>query len=139
MIAGLVAFALAAAFTGAAVYINVAEHPARRGLDPAAALAQWKPAYQRGFAMQASLAIAGGLAGILQFALTGGWLWLAGAVVLLANWPWTLVAIMPVNRRLTAAAADAGTHGLLDRWARLHAVRSALGLAATALFLLALH
>jgi len=134
---GLLAFAVAAAFSGAAVYINLVEHPARRALAPGAALAQWRRAYRRGFAMQATLAMIGGALGLVWFAAGAGWLALAGALVLLANWLFTLAVIMPVNRRLTAtepAGADDGTRALLDRWAQLHAVRSGLGIAATVLF-----
>jgi hypothetical protein len=140
MIWGLLALVIAALFAGAAIYINVAEHPARLGLPVGALLTQWKPSYARGFAMQASLAVAGGVLGALAWWQTRDGLWLAGAVVLVANWPYTLLGIMPTNRRLIATApesADAATHALLVRWGRLHAVRSALGTIATVLFLVA--
>jgi hypothetical protein len=58
--------------------------------------------------------------------------------VLVANWPYTLLAIMPTNRRLKAvspAEAGAPTSALLERWARLHAIRTVLGFAATLIFL----
>ncbi len=74
------------------------------------------------------------------FALGLGGLWLAGAVVLVANWPYTLLGIMPTNRRLISTApdsADTATRSLLERWGRLHAVRSVLGTIATVLFLVA--
>ena len=140
MIWGLLALVIAAVFAGAAIYINVAEHPARLGLPVGALLTQWKPSYTRGFAMQASLAVLGGVLGALAWWETGVGLWLAGAVVLVANWPFTLLAIMPTNLRLMATApesADRTTRELLERWGRLHAVRSVLGAIATVLFLVA--
>jgi Domain of unknown function (DUF1772) len=138
---GLLSFLAAAAFAGAAVYVSIAEHPARMQLDDAAALTQWKPSYARGKAMQASLALVGSLLAFWVWWEGRDWLWLAGGLALLASWPFTLVAIMPTNHRLEAiAAADAGpaSRALLVRWGKLHAVRSLLGSLAALLMLLAL-
>jgi uncharacterized membrane protein len=134
--AGTLALILAALFAGAALYINVAEHPARMKLDPAHAVAQWSPSYDRGYLMQATLAVLAGLAGLVAWWQLGGTLWLVGSLLMLANWPWTLVIIMPVNKRLKAGAGNE-TVALLNRWARLHAVRTLLSFAAVACFAIA--
>ena len=124
----------AAAFAGAAIYVNVAEQPARLALDDRALLAEWKPSYARGFAMQASLALGSALAGFITFWITHDWRWLVGALLIVANWPYTLLVILPVNKRIEATApgeADAETRALILRWGKLHAVRSLLGVVAT--------
>ena len=138
MIAGQFALIVAAIFTGAAIYINVAEQPARLKLDDRSALAEWKPAYKRGFAMQGPLAVVGCLLGLIAWWQSGDWRWLAGAVLLIANWPYTLIGIMPTNNRLmTMRLEEAGpeSRALMEDWGRLHAVRTALGALATVTFL----
>jgi hypothetical protein len=138
MIAGQLALIVAAVFAGAALYVNIAEQPARLMLDDQSLLIEWKAAYKRGFAMQAPLAVVGFLLGLLAWWQTGVWLWLFGAPVLVSNWPYTLLGIMPTNNKLMAidpANAGSDSRELIQIWARLHAVRTALGFAAVLLFL----
>src|SRR5262245_26148130 len=138
MLAGQLALIVAALFSGAAVYINVAEQPARLRLDERGLLAQWQPAYKRGSAMQASLAMLGFLLGLVAWWQTGHWLWLVGAGTLAANWPYTLICILPTNRKLMATDPTAGgpeSRALIQKWAALHTGRTALGFAATLIFL----
>lgn len=142
MLAGQLALIAASLFSGAAIYINIAEQPARLGLDDRALLAQWKPSYQRGFAMQASLAVISGVLGLFAWWLNNNLGWLAGAVIILANWPYTLLAIMPTNAILQAIPvdnADAASRALIVKWGYLHAVRSALGVTASLVYLWALN
>lgn len=136
---GLAALIFAAIFFGAAIYISVAEHPARMGLNDGLALAQWGPSYKRGFAMQASVAVVSGVLGAAAWWTTGDLLWLAGGAVILANWPFTFIAIMPTNHLLeaTPAGGDNHTRGRLQKWGQLHAIRGGLSLLATAIFFVA--
>jgi hypothetical protein len=134
---GLAALILAAAFTGAAFYITIAEHPARMLLRVEQAVAQWARSYAQAALLQASLAALGGTCAIAAWWLGGDELFLVGGLILLANWPWTLLVMKPVNDGLNALS---GNHSsavealpLLNRWARLHGVRDALGLIATLL------
>jgi Domain of unknown function (DUF1772) len=141
MLVGHLALIVAAIFTGAALYINVAEQPARLSLDDHSLLAEWKPAYKRGYSMQATLAIVGFLFGALSWWLTGRLAFATGAILMLANWAWTVFGILPTNKVLMATEisnAGANTRALLIKWNRLHAVRTGLGGLAVVAFLLAL-
>ena len=138
MIAGLVALTLAAAFAGAAFYVGFAEQPARLRLDDRALLQQWKPSYARGFAMQATLAVISAAFGFLAGWQLRDWRWALAAALMLANWPYTLFVMMPTNKQIGAWPIDAACselRALIVKWGQMHAVRTGLGLAATAAYL----
>ena len=139
MFAGQLALIVAAVFAGAALYVNIAEQPARLRLDDTSLLREWQPSYKRGFAMQAPLAVLGFVFALTAWFAGAGLWWLIGGVLLGLVVPFTLVVIMPTNKRLSASTLDAGsdeTRHLLERWNRLHAVRSLLSLTALVIFLL---
>jgi uncharacterized membrane protein len=129
-----------AVFAGAALYITLVEHPARMECGTALAVTEFGPSYRRATIMQASLAAIAFLSG------TGAWLedlrtmWLAGAVLIVAVIPFTLIVILPTNKKLLDPALDRGSdlaRQLLTRWGRLHAVRTVLSLMALVSFLAA--
>ena len=136
-IAGVIAVLACAFFAGAAVYVSLVEHPARLSCGVEVALREFAPSYKRGTVMQVSLAVTAALAGVVTWMHTGLWLWLWGSILIFSVIPFTVLAILPTNKRLLAT--DAGRHSddtrrLLQAWGRLHAVRSIVSVMASALF-----
>jgi len=125
-------------FAGAAIYISFVEHPARMCCSTELAATQWAPSYKRATLMQAPLAIVGFLFGALAWGLGAGAAWLIAAVLILTVVPFTLLVIGPsVNNALLSAELDRRSdeaRALLNRWGRLHAVRSVLSLAASIIY-----
>jgi Domain of unknown function (DUF1772) len=128
-------------FAGAAIYINLVEHPARMGCDTKTAATVWAPSYKRGTVMQAPLAAVSFLAGVGAWLLGGGLLWLIGAVLIGLVVPFTFIAVMPTNHQLLALGPDLSsveTRSLLEKWGRLHAVRSVLSFLASIVYLVSI-
>ena len=130
-----VAAGAATLFAGGALYVSLVEHPARLATGPPMAVAQFRTSYPRAAWLQGGLAVLGALAGI------GAWLagarigWLAAGVLLGLVVPYTLLAILPTNKRLldrTLSPDAPEARQLLRRWTALHAVRTLVGLAAAA-------
>ena len=125
-----------ALFAGAALYVNLAEHPARMGLETSIAAKQWAPSYKRATWMQAPLALLGLVAGGAAWLMGGGVAWLVAGLLIGAVVPFTFIVVMPTNHKLLAPGRDLGsseTRALLEKWGKLHAVRTALSLLATLL------
>jgi hypothetical protein len=115
-------------FAGAALYISFVEHPARMLCGTNLAITQFAPSYKRATVMQASLAAVGTLAAIAAKLVGASSLWLAGGLLLGAVIPFTLIVILPTNKRLLDPSLDKDSElaeQLLQRWATLHGVRSA--------------
>jgi Domain of unknown function (DUF1772) len=125
-------------FTGPAVYVSIVEHPARMECGLEIAATEFSPSYRRGSIMQATLAAVGLISSIAAW-LAGATFWWAVAGLLLACViPFTLIVILPTNKKLLNPTLDkrsAKTERLLTRWAALHAARSVLSTLAFLLFL----
>jgi uncharacterized membrane protein len=134
----LLATLAAALFAGGALYVSVVEHPARMKTGAKAALTEFRPSYRRAAPWQAACAAVSLFSGVVVAFLTSALAWAIGGLLVGAAIPFTLVVIMPINRRLldtNATLSDNDAAALLDRWGRLHALRSILGTAGLLIFL----
>ena len=141
MISQIVATFACGVFFGAAVYINVVEQPARISCGTPLAVTEWRPSYQRGTLMQVPLALVGSLSAFIAWRFEDRMAWLIGGLFLLLVIPFTLVVILPTNKRLESQELDLRSEEagrLLRRWGGLHAIRSILSGAAFLVFLSAL-
>lgn len=135
----LLAVVCAGLFSGAAAYVTLVEHPARLECGAALAVAEFGPSYRRGTVMQASLALLGFLSAVVAWLTGHGPLNLAGGLLLGSVVPFTLVVILPTNKRLLDRALDPTSPeaaSLLARWGRLHGVRTFVGSVAFLLLLI---
>src|SRR5262245_61955813 len=120
------ATAIAGVFFGAALYVNLVEHPARVACGTAIAVRAFGQMYPRAAAMQGSLSAIGCLLGLVAAWQLGDAHVAINAIFLGIPVPLTLVVIAPVNRQLLDPGL--GTTGgraeqLLARWIRLHTLR----------------
>lgn len=137
MLINILTLIAAALFTGAALYIHLVEHPARIKLDNKSMLHEWKSGIKRATLMQGSLAIIAFLLAGISYVMTSCLLWGIGGILMITNWPYTLLVIMPTNKKLISTpltSVDANTRLLIKRWIKLHTVRTILGITATILF-----
>ena len=140
MLAGQLALIAGALFTGAALYVSACEQPARLHLEEA----RCSPSGNRPINAEPPCRRRWRSLAHCSASSRGGkhsdWRWLVGGAVILANWPFTFLVIMPTNNALLALDRTGGgprSRDLIEKWGRLHAGRTALGVAATILFLAA--
>jgi hypothetical protein len=137
MIIGSLALAAAGAFTGASLYVNYVEQPARLALSDDALIKEWEPSDHRGFIVLAGLAAIAALFGFIAFRELNDVRWALGALVILASWPYTYLAIVPLNNRILGLIrADAAHEArqIIDLWGKLEIGLSAIGVLAIAIF-----
>jgi uncharacterized membrane protein len=102
------------------------------------AATEFGPSNRRATRLQALLAVAGSLSATLVWILGGSVAWFWGALLFFLVVPFTLLVILPTNNRLLYPSLDRSSEqarALLVRWARLHAIRTVVSLAALVLFL----
>lgn len=134
----LLALLGAALFAGGAIYISVVEQPARMKAGMEVALNEFRSSYKRAAPWQATCAAVSSVSGVFTAFLTSAPAWALGGLLVGAVIPFTLVAIMPINRQLldtTATLSDDFARVLLGEWGRLHRVRSILGAVGLLVFL----
>jgi hypothetical protein len=137
-IAEFIAVLSCALFTGAAVYNTFVEHPARMQCGVELAATEFAPSYRRATVMQASCAGLGPLSSLAAWLAGASFWWLVAGVLLGSVIPFTLIVILPTNKRLLSPTLDKRSiesELLLARWGRLHALRSILSGIALLLFL----
>lgn len=128
-------------FAGAAIYLNLVEHPARVECGVELALREFAPSYRRAAVLQGALAAIGFSSAIAAWFMGASFWWLVGGSVLGSVIPFTLVVIFPTNKELLDPSLDKNSElalALLARWAKLHGARSVLSLAAFSIFIVLL-
>jgi uncharacterized membrane protein len=136
-IATLAATVSGGLFAGATLYVSVVQHPAWLECGSALAVKEFGPSARRAAVMQGGLAVVSLVSSAIAWLQGSGIAWLVGGLLLGAMIPFTLVILMPTNRRLLDPGLDAGSPEageLLSRWGRLHAVRTVVGVAAFVVF-----
>jgi hypothetical protein len=137
----LIATLSAGLFCGAAIYINLVEHPARMSCGTALAVTEFAPSYKKATVMQVSLIVASFLSSLVAWLNDAGVYWLIGAIFIIVVIPFTIIFIFPTNKKLLDSSLDKNSEyarKLLDSWGKLHAVRSVLSLVSLLIFLYAL-
>jgi len=128
-------------FCGAAIFINLVEHPARMSCGTVLAVTEFAPSYKRATVMQVLLAVISFLSSLIAWFIHSNIYWLIGSILIIIVIPFTLIFILPVNKKLLDSSLDKNSEyakQLLNRWGRLHAARSILSLISFILFLYAL-
>jgi ACR3 family arsenite efflux pump ArsB len=97
MCPGLLALVAASGFSGATLYINLVEQPARMAVGGRAMIREWVPSNRRGLVMLSILALASGLLAYSDFSRSQDVRWLIGGAVILASLPYTFFVMVPVN------------------------------------------
>ena len=134
---GLYAFATAAGFLGATIYIGLVEQPARLKLGGPAMLKEWTLSNRRGAATLSVLAVVSAILAFIQFRINGDVRWLIGSLTIVASWPYAYFVMMPVNIWLyyiPPGRTVSPLRKLMRDWGLLEWGHALIGFAACCLF-----
>jgi hypothetical protein len=138
---GLYAFAVAAAFLGATVYIGLVEQPARLRLNTRAMIEEWKLSNRRGTLVLSAVAVLSSAIALVQFRQSGDVRWIIGGTTILASWPYAYFVMMPVNVWLFAVQLGkpvSPLRRLMRDWGLLEWGHALIGFVACSVFAWAL-
>jgi hypothetical protein len=117
-----VALLSAGLFTGGALYVSLVEHPARMALELGTAVQQFRSSYRRAAPWQAAMAILCAVCGVVASLAGASRAWGIGGLMVGVAVPFTLIVIMPINKRLlTAEAAEAARVSRANELLRIRA------------------
>src|ERR1700733_14550074 len=137
MIWGTFALAFAAAFTGASLYVNWVEQPARLKLDEEALLSEWGPSDSRGVTLLASVALLAAIAGFIAYFETQDVRWAFGALVIIASWLYAFFVMSPLDNQIRSLRGGevAAARALVRQWGIVESGLTAIGAVAVLVFL----
>jgi hypothetical protein len=138
---GLYAFAVAAAFLGAAIYIGFVEHPARLKLGAGAMVCEWRVSDHRGTILLTALSLVSAVLAFVQYRVSGDVRWIIGGLAILSSWPYEYYVLVPVSVWLCAVPPEKGSapaRELMEDWGLLEWGYALIGLAACSAFAWAL-
>src|SRR5258708_4153530 len=133
-----IAIMCSALFAGAALYVSIIEHPARMSAGISIALQEFRPSYRRAAVFQIIMAVVTCVSSFALSLFTSQWIWFLGGGMTGLMLPFTLIFIIPTNRILldaTSPLKESDAQKLLDRWGRLHLIRTIAGVLGFAILL----
>jgi hypothetical protein len=138
---GLYAFAAAAGFVGAAVYIGLVEQPARLALGGRAMIQEWMLSNRRGTLLLSVVATVSAVLACIQFGISGDARWIIGGTIIATSWLYGYFVMTPVNVWLYVLPPDRAispARRLMRDWGLLEWGHALIGLAAAGVFAWAL-
>ena len=133
-----IAIMCCALFAGAALYVSIIEHPARMSAGISVALQEFRPSYRRAAVFQISMAVITCVCSLALSLFTSQWIWFLGGGITGLMLPFTRIVIMPTNRILLdvdSQLKESDAQKLLDRWGKLHVIRTVAGMLGFAILL----